>query len=286
MARINIRMLLFALASYLMVLPVNAEEAKVVHFKSGELTLGGELYLPKGKGPFPTVLYNHGSAPGMLNSYASAAIAPKFLDKGWAFFMPYRRGQGLSADQGPYIMDLINEKRKTSFSSAVDVLIKAQAGPHLDDQMAALKWLQGQPFVDSARIATAGNSFGGIQVLLGMAKAKYCAGIDAAGAAESWEGAESLQSLLKKSAANANGPVFFFQAENDYDLSPSKTLYAAMLGSGKVASIKIYPKFGASAKDGHAFAYRGVDLWFQDAFTFLDKQCSGEMLNKAKHGDR
>ena len=46
-------------------------KAKIVRFPSGDLTLGGELYLPEGDGPFPVVLYNHGSASGMKNSVAS-----------------------------------------------------------------------------------------------------------------------------------------------------------------------------------------------------------------------
>jgi hypothetical protein len=38
--------------------------ADVVSFPSGELTLQGVLYKPAGPGPFPAVVYNHGSAPG------------------------------------------------------------------------------------------------------------------------------------------------------------------------------------------------------------------------------
>ena len=40
----------------------------IIYFQSQNLTLGGELFKPNGDGPFPAVLYNHGSAPGMLNS--------------------------------------------------------------------------------------------------------------------------------------------------------------------------------------------------------------------------
>ena len=38
---------------------------------------------------------------------------------------------------------------------------------HFADQRAGLDWLRQQPFVQPDRIATAGNSFGGIQVVLG-----------------------------------------------------------------------------------------------------------------------
>ena len=34
-----------------------------VSFPSGSVTLGGSVYKPQGEGPFPAVVYNHGSAP-------------------------------------------------------------------------------------------------------------------------------------------------------------------------------------------------------------------------------
>ena len=85
---------------------------EVVSFPSGELTLHGVLYKPKGAGPFPAVVYNHGSAPGMLSSEAFEAIGPLFASRGWVFFGPYRRGQGLSASAGPYIGDEIAKANK------------------------------------------------------------------------------------------------------------------------------------------------------------------------------
>src|SRR5262245_38592194 len=78
-----------------------------VTFPNGGLTLRGTVYRPAGAGPFPAVLFNHGSAPGMLNSQAFEAIGPLFAARGWVFFAPYRRGQGLSASAGPYIGDQI-----------------------------------------------------------------------------------------------------------------------------------------------------------------------------------
>ena len=47
----------------LLSLPLSA--ADTVEFPSGEITLHGVLYRPEGKGPFPAVVYNHGSAAGM-----------------------------------------------------------------------------------------------------------------------------------------------------------------------------------------------------------------------------
>ena len=64
---------------------VSADDPEIVGFSSGSLTLRGELFLPEGKGPFPVILYNHGSAPKMLNSQASAIIGPMF-QKGMGIF--------------------------------------------------------------------------------------------------------------------------------------------------------------------------------------------------------
>jgi hypothetical protein len=78
---------------------------EVVSFPSGNLKLYGLLYKPDGAGPFPAVVYNHGSAAGMASQQAFEALGPVFVKRGWVFFGPYRRGQGLSAAAGPYIED-------------------------------------------------------------------------------------------------------------------------------------------------------------------------------------
>lgn len=252
----------------------DSDKPQIIKFPSGKLTLGGELFLPRGDGSFPVVLYNHGSASKMNNSIASAAIAPEFTKNGWAFFMPYRRGQGLSEDQGPYIMDEINSARLTGSGRAAKKLVELHQTDHLADQMAALSWLQQQNFVQQNRIAAVGNSFGGIQVVLGVEKGSYCAGVNATGAAQSWGDSEELQKVMKRAVANASSPIFFFQAENDYDLSPTKILSSHMEKSGKIAKVKIYPPFGSSPKDGHSLLWAGVSIWFDDTLSFINKYCT------------
>jgi dipeptidyl aminopeptidase/acylaminoacyl peptidase len=70
---------------------------------------------------------------------------------------------------------------------------------------------------------------------------------------------------------NARTPIFFFQAENDYDLSPSRILAAEMKDAGKAYELKIYPPFGDSVADGHAFSYFGSSVWANDVFHFLQE---------------
>jgi carboxymethylenebutenolidase len=262
---------LFALLLLPLVLPV----AETVTFPSGEITLHGVLYKPQGTGPFPAIIYNHGSAPGMMSEQAFAALGPVFASHGWVFFGPYRRGQGLSASAGPHIGDQIAAADKAGgTSAAAATMVRLLETDHLDDQFAALAWLRKQGFVQPNRIAVAGNSFGGIETVLGVERGGYCAGIDSAGGAQSWAQAPELQSLMTRAVRNAKAPIFFFQAANDFDLSPSKTLSAQMDEVGKTYKLKIYPSYGDSPQDGHSFGYFGSDVWADDVFGFLNQYCS------------
>jgi dienelactone hydrolase len=210
----------------------------------------------------------------MYNDEAIEALGPLFARHGWVFFAPYRRGQGLSASAGPYIGDEIAAAgKKGGMAAAAATMIHLLETDHFSDQMAALTWLRTQPFVEGKRIATAGNSFGGIEAVLGAERGSYCAAIDASGAAESWAKSAELRSFMLSTIRNAHAPIFFFQAQNDFDLSPSQVLSAAMKDAGKISEMKIYPPFGQSEKDGHSFAYRGSGLWADDVFGFLGRYC-------------
>ena len=78
---------------------------------------------------------------------------------------------------------------------------------------------------------------------------------------------------MTRSVRRSQAPIFFFQAENDYDLSPSRVLTNAMRDAGKEFALKIYPLFGTSVQDGHTFGYFGSSVWSDDVFRFLNKHC-------------
>lgn len=251
-----------------------SSDGEVVTFPSGELILHGVLYKPDGVGPFPAVVYNHGGAPGMLSKQAFDALGPVFAKNGWVFFGPYRRGQGLSASAGKFIGDEIAAATKAGgLTSGAATMVRLLETDHLNDQLAALTWLRTQTFVKADQIAVAGNSFDGIEAVLGAEHASYCAAVDSAGGARSWAQAPELQSLMTRSVRNSRAPIFFFQAENDYDLSPSRVLSSAMKDAGKEFELKIYPPFGTSEQDGHTFGYFGSSAWAADVFRFLNKHC-------------
>lgn len=236
--------------------------------------LGGELYRPAGTGPFPAVLYNHGSAPGMLNSQASKTIGPLFSNAGWVFFMPYRRGQGLSADAGPYIGDEVAAARRQGGKSAASAtLARLLTTDQLNDQLAALAWLRSQSFVNGQRVALAGNSFGGVQAVLGAAQAPVCGAVAASAASESWRDSAELREVMKEAAARMSAPLLLFQTLNDFDLEPNETLVQVRRQAGKPVDYKLYPVFGRSTAGGHSFAYLGANIWFPDVLGFLNEVC-------------
>jgi dienelactone hydrolase len=247
---------------------------EVVTFSSGQHTLHGVVHRPAGQGPYPAILYNHGSAPGMEPVEAANALGPVFAAHGWLFFMPFRRGQALSADAGPYIMDEIRAARaRDGMPAATATMVRLLATDHLDDQLAGLAWLRASGLAQQNRIAVAGNSFGGIQSVLGAERGGYCAAIDSAGAAATWARAPELRELMTRAVEDARAPIFFFQAENDHDLAPSRVLSATMRNAGKPFEVKIYPPYGASADQGHTFGYFGAAVWSPDVFRFLDAHC-------------
>ena len=236
-----------------------------VTFPSGSLVLHGFLYKPEGKGPFPAVLWNHGSErrPGWLPE-----LAPIFLNKGHIFFIPHRRGHGRSP--GDYVMDLLDRANQSGGQQARNRKLVELMELHLEDQAAALDYLKGLPEVDPRRITVAGCSFGGIQTVLMAEKGLGVrAAVDFAGAAQNWERSPELRARMIRAVQHSQMPIFFIQAKNDYDISPSRDLAAEMEKSAKPHAIQIFPSFGKSNQDAHEFCVHGGELWAPQVFSFL-----------------
>lgn len=134
--------------------------AQEITFPSGSLTLHGFLFKPAGDGPFPAILWNHGSEllPGRLQP-----LADFFTGKGYVFFIPHRRGQGRSSDAGPYVMDVLRTEGQQRGSSARSAKLVEMMEVHFQDQLAALAYLHSLVFVDAKRIVAMGCSFGGFK---------------------------------------------------------------------------------------------------------------------------
>jgi dipeptidyl aminopeptidase/acylaminoacyl peptidase len=148
----------------------------------------------------------------------------------------------------------------------VDELV-AQA----DDVMAAVAYVSALPFVDTKRVAVTGASLGGIESLFAAERgAGIVAAVDCAGAAAMWAGNPWLQERMKLAARRAKVPVFFLQAENDYDTTPSKVLTDEMLAAGKSARLHIFPPNGTTTEEGHDLCAGGPSPpWGDEVLVFL-----------------
>jgi carboxymethylenebutenolidase len=169
-----------------------------------------------------------------------------------------------------YVMDQLARAGANGGLHARDKKLVELMEEHLEDQVAALTYLKSLPEVDSQRIAIAGCSFGGIQTILMAERGLGLrAAIDFAGAAQTWKEAPDLRDRLIKAVRQAQMPVLFIQAENDYDLAPSRTLSAEMEKANKPHAIQIFPRFGKTAQDAHEFCVHGGEIWAPRVFSYL-----------------
>jgi len=239
-----------------------AARAEEVTFRSGKLVLHGFIYRPQGSAPFPAVLYNHGSERKVGSRLE---LAQAFVSKGYVFFLPHRRSHGNSPSDS--FVDSLYDKGSRGIVALHEV--------HLEDQLSALSYLKQLSYVDPTRIAVAGCSYGGIQTILAVeANAEHKLGlraaIDFAGGAMSW-GSFSLRYRMVRAVRQATIPILFIQAENDYDLGPSRTLAGELDRLGKPHKLLIYPPFGATAQEGHGFCgARGAETWGPDVLKFIE----------------
>ena len=246
---------------------------------SGAITLRGLLWRPSGRGHFPAVLLNHGSGRTRedlerLGPYERKAdvLGPLFARHGYVFLYLFRRGVGLSVDQGTSAVDLMNRELAIRGQDARNELqLQLLETREMDDALAGLAFLRAFPEVDPRDVAVIGESFGGsLTVLLAERDPTLRAVVIFSGAGYSWDQSPLLRVRLLAAVGRTAAPIFFIHAENDYSLA-GKALDAELARLGKAHRLKIYPPVGQTAEEGHDFLSRGLSSWEPDVFAFLDE---------------
>ena len=253
---------------------------QTVTIPCGNLQLKGFLWKPDGRGPFPAVLFNHGSGgtdaahtAGMTFAEAAEKLGPVFVRHGYAFLYLFRRGQGLSSDQAPFMEDVLQREETAKGPEASQHLrLVLLTTDYLDDVIAALAFLKGASGIDPHRIAVGGHSFGGQLTLLAVERdATVRAAVAFDGAALTWERSSEVRERLLTAVRKASSPIMFIQAANDYSTAPSRAMSDELKRLHKPHVLKILPPVDQTPDEGHNAVYMATPDWESDVFKFLDE---------------
>jgi dienelactone hydrolase len=251
------------LAGVLVAVPAVAQElgSASVAIDGTTVKLSTVTYKPTGDGPFPTLIFHHGS--GLIERpYDPRNVAPWFVARGWAVIAPSRRGRG-----GSEGMD--EEGASCSEAGAVEGENRA-----LDDIEAVTPALTALPFVDRSRIAVGGTSRGGILSIAWSGKhPEVRAVINFVGG---WkdsrlcrQGVAINRNLLKR-GVTWGWPSLWLYGDNDlfYPLKDSKTNFDAFLTASGKGVWHDYKPPGEGRPNGHEIVAM-PQLWTADMEAYL-----------------
>lgn len=223
-------------------------------------------YAPPGPGPFPTVVFHHGSTgsgtdPALFTqTWHSPTIATWFTARGWQVVFPQRRGRGRS--DGLYDEGFAPNRAAGYTCEPARSLAGLERALVDADEIARLLALR--PSVDSRRLLVAGQSRGGILAVVhaGVRPDLYLGALNFVGGWMS-DGCPNPTAINTVSFARGGafpGPTAWIYGENDpfYSLAHSRTNHAAFAaagGRGAFTTLALGP-----GQNGHnAFLFPG--LW-------------------------
>ncbi|MBC7930269.1 MAG: hypothetical protein H7Z38_06825 [Rubrivivax sp.] len=264
--------------------------------------LWGALHQPDSDLMFPkfsTLIFNHGSEETFTAKGKYCRVAKYFVPKGYAVFVPFRRGQGDSdhADgnrrsSGRYIEDVVDDftnnpnGHNTTCPAGAGACYRAQLLKlEADEEVArAVRYLTvtRELVVKESdgdyKLAVAGNSYGGSVTVFFNRKAHgQKAVMPFAAAAENWDKVnfdyaaqgwdisfpDSVLGALLSAAKNAKRPAFYLQAKWDYDTRSTIDLaYAHAYGSSDPTH---GDKFMASIFPYRKFLFQNGEIDYQSA---------------------
>jgi dienelactone hydrolase len=239
-----------------------------VFYSSGSLRIQAYLYRPGGDGPFPVVIYNHGSRGGRESlSVPFEYIGQMLTRAGYVVLVPERRGYGQSDGMKWY--DEVGGDRSK-------LIPRLQA--ETDDVLAALDYLRTLPAVDMKRIGIMGWSFGGIVTMLATSRsAAFAVAVDQAGGALTWDDNAYVRRILVAAAEKSVTPTLFMVGKNDRTTRSITTPAEVFKARNIPYRTVIYEPFTPAratnvAAPGHAlFSEQGTSVWEADVVQFLGR---------------
>ncbi len=247
--------------------PFNKQRVTV---KNDGLALAAYVYKPDGNGPFPTVIWNHGSEANPGGGPQFDSVAKIFVPAGFAVFATVRRGH--VGSEGRYIVDSLNVLRAKGDGSDREIMVRLLETQQLGDQLAGVAYAKTLPFVDKNQLVVAGCSFGGIQTLLAAERSRdFKAALPISPAAQTWALNPFIRDRLKAAVRAINVPVFLIAPPKDANLDPIEELGAEAKRAGKTRfKAKIYGATMPDSQQTHCFGgAKGFHNWASDAVDFF-----------------
>ncbi len=222
------------------------------------------VFRPKGLGPFPLVVMNHGkafTAPAQQARARYPVISQEFVRRGYVVVIPMR--QGFSQSGGNY--------------AAPGCDLYANGREQAKDVDTVIRHFQKQSWIRADQVLVVGQSHGG---LVSMALAEHAAPgvqllVNFAGGLRSnagrcksqWQ--EQMVLAFQRYGEGARLPSLWFYGQNDGFFDPAlvKRLHTAYLGSNRsgTPSARLV-NFGPFGQDSHGMIeYSGaVGLWWPE----------------------
>jgi dienelactone hydrolase len=176
---------------------------------------------------------------------------------GYAVLIPERRGYGRS--DGPTWGEEVGRSNER-------VVPRLEA--ETDDVLAAARYLQALPFVDSKRIGIMGWSFGGVVTMFAVSRTReFAVAVNQAGGALSWNGNAAMRSALVAAAEKATTPALLLVAQNDRTTASITTVGDILTRRGVPHRMVIYEPFappqspGTNAPGHSVFSAQGMHVW-------------------------
>lgn len=238
------------------------------------VTLEMVVYRPMQGGPYPTIIFHHGSTgngdnPALFTlTYTSEAVAKAFVDRGWMVLFPQRRGRGASG--GRYDEGFEPDRSRYSCRAAY-----ARPGLEhaLEDATVIAAAVRVRSDVDTARLLVGGVSRGGILAMAHAARApQYYRGVVNFVGGWIGEGCVDAVTVNRSTFADAavsGRPSLWLYAENDpfYSVAHSRANFDAFTAAGGLGTFRVYRRANASAS-GHGVTNE-PQLWLAELQSFL-----------------
>ena len=229
---------------------------------------------PSGPGPFPTVIFNHGSTgrgdnPDLFRrSWSSQTVSKHFLDKGWMVIYPQRRGRGGS--DGLY--DEGFEPDRSRYTCQTDLSL-AGVSRAIEDLDAVMEHVRQRSDVITTRMLIGGQSRGGILAIAyaGELPDMFLGVVNFVGGwiSDQCANATAINTTTFRRGAAFKRPTLWIYGDQDpfYSLSHSKANFAAFVEAGGKGRFESYWVPGQNS--GHS-AIAHPRLWSDLLNTYMD----------------